>query len=102
MRAGAVSWLAWGFALLAGALVTMQAGANAQLKQSLQAPFPALLASYALGLGAVCAYALATQVSWHPSTGRRGRPGGRGWVAWPGRSTALPPYCWRANSARRP
>ena len=53
-----MSWLAWGFALLAGALITVQAGANSQLKQSLEAPMPALLVYYLLGFGAVLAYAL--------------------------------------------
>jgi uncharacterized membrane protein YdcZ (DUF606 family) len=38
-----VSWLAWGFALLSGALITVQAGPNLQLKQSLEAPVLALL-----------------------------------------------------------
>jgi len=35
-----VSRLAWGFALLAGALITVQAGANSQLKQSFQPRCP--------------------------------------------------------------
>ena len=64
-----MSWLAWGFALLAGALITVQAGANSQLKQSLQAPLPALLVNYLFGLSAVLAYALATRVSW-PGVGK--------------------------------
>jgi hypothetical protein len=38
-----VSWLAWGVALLARALITVQSRANSQLKQSLEAPVPALL-----------------------------------------------------------
>jgi transporter family-2 protein len=64
-----VSWLAWGFALLAGALITVQAGANSQLKQSLEAPMPALLVNYVLGFSAVLAYALVARVSW-PAIGK--------------------------------
>ena len=45
-------WLASIFAFLAGALVTVQAGSNAQLKQGFGTPMPALLVNYVLGLGA--------------------------------------------------
>jgi len=75
-----VSWLAWGFALLAGALITVQAGANSQLKQSLDAPMPALLVNYVFGSGAVLAYALATRVSWSAL----GKAAGAPWWAWLG------------------
>jgi len=46
-------WLASIFAFLAGALVTVQAGSNAQLKQGLGTPMPALLVNYVLGFTAV-------------------------------------------------
>ena len=75
-----MSWLAWGFALLAGALITVQAGANSQLKQSLEAPMPALLVNYLLGFGAVLACALAGRVSW-PALGKMA---GAPWWAWLG------------------
>jgi len=58
----------------------MQAGANSQLKQSLEAPMPALLANYLLGFGAVLAYALAARVSW-PALGKLA---GAPWWAWLG------------------
>jgi transporter family-2 protein len=75
-----MSWSAWGFALLAGALTVVQAGANSRLKQGLEAPMPALPANYLLGLGAVLAYALAARVSW-PALGKAtGVP----WWAWLG------------------
>jgi bacterial/archaeal transporter family-2 protein len=74
-----VSWLAWGFALLAGALITVQAGANSQLKQSFEAPVPALIVNYLLGFGAVLAYAMA-RVSW-PALGK---VAGAPWWAWLG------------------
>lgn len=73
-------WVAWGFALLAGALITVQAGANSQLKQSFEAPMPALLVNYVLGFGAVLAYALAAGVSW-PALGRMAEAP---WWAWLG------------------
>jgi bacterial/archaeal transporter family-2 protein len=75
-----VSWLAWGFALLAGALITVQAGSNSQLKQSLDAPMPALLVNYVLGFSAVLAYALVARVSW-PALGKAA---GVPWWAWVG------------------
>jgi bacterial/archaeal transporter family-2 protein len=59
-----MSWFAWGFALLAGALITVQAGTNSQLKQSFEAPMAALLVNYVLGFSAVLAYTLAARVSW--------------------------------------
>ena len=75
-----MSWSAWGFALLAGALTTVQTGANSQLKQSLDAPMPALLVNYLLGFGAVLAYALASRVSWPALAKASGAP----WWAWLG------------------
>ena len=68
-------------AFAAGALVTAQAGANAQLKQAWQATYAALLVNYALGAAAVLTYALLTrQVLW-PGNGRLGAPP---WWAWVG------------------
>lgn len=52
------------FAFLAGALVTVQAGSNAQLKQGFGTPMPALLVNYVLGFTAVLGYALLTRVPW--------------------------------------
>jgi transporter family-2 protein len=75
-----MSWLAWGFALVAGALIPVQAGANSQLKQSFGAPMPALLVNYVLGFGAVLAYALVTRVTW-PAVGKMANAP---WWAWLG------------------
>jgi hypothetical protein len=47
------AWIAWPFALLAGALVTVQAGTNTALKRSFGEPMPALVVNYLLGLGPV-------------------------------------------------
>jgi transporter family-2 protein len=57
----------------------VQAGANSQLKQSFEAPMPALLVNYLLGLGAVPAYALAARVSW-PAIGKATDAPWWGWV----------------------
>ena len=55
-----VNWFLFPLAFAAGALVTAQAGANAQLKQAWQATYAALLVNYALGAAAVLTYALVT------------------------------------------
>jgi transporter family-2 protein len=58
-----VSWLAWSFALVSGALITCQVGSNTQLKKSLGQPLPALLVNYLLGISAVFFYAV-FRVGW--------------------------------------
>lgn len=73
-------WLAWGFALVAGALITVQAGANATLKKSFGEPMPALVVNYVLGLGAVLAYIFVMRVPWPASERIAGAP----WWAWIG------------------
>ena len=74
------AWLAWPFALFAGALITVQAGANAALKKSFGEAMPALLVNYLLGLAAVAGYILATRVSW-PAAARMAQAP---WWAWTG------------------
>jgi len=58
------AWIAFPFALLAGALVAVQAGSNSQLKQSLGTPMPALLVNYVFGFTVVLGYALVARVPW--------------------------------------
>lgn len=72
--------IAWAFAMVAGALVTVQAGANAELKRSLGEPVPALIVNYLLGIGAVGAYLLATRVTWPSGEKIAAAP----WWAWTG------------------
>lgn len=48
-----MAWLAFLFALVAGALITVQTGSNSQLKKGLGQPLPALLVNYVLGISAV-------------------------------------------------
>src|SRR4051812_25342496 len=57
-----VSWLAWLFALVSGALITCQVGSNTQLKKNLGQPLPALLVNYVLGISAVFFYAVFRRV----------------------------------------
>lgn len=45
-----VGWIAFLFALGAGAAITFQAGANTELKKSLQNPLAALVVNYVLGV----------------------------------------------------
>ncbi len=74
------AWIAFPFALMAGALVTVQAGSNAQLKQSFGVPLPALLVNYVLGFAVVLGYALITRVPWPAAD----KIGGAPWWAWIG------------------
>jgi len=74
------TWIAFPFALFAGALVTVQAGSNAQLKQSFGSAMPALLVNYVLGFTMVLGYALIARVPW-PTTDRIGAAP---WWAWIG------------------
>ena len=76
-------WLASISAFLAGALVTVQAGSNAQLKQGLGTPMPALLVNYVLGFTAVLGYALLTRVPW-PAVGQ---------------ATSIPWWAWLGGAA---
>src|ERR1700712_4245122 len=78
MRVG--TWLALPIALLAGALVTVQAGSNAQLRQSFGSAMPALLVNYVLGFTVVLGYALIARVPW-PATDKIGAAP---WWAWIG------------------
>lgn len=57
-----MGWIAFIFALLSGAAITAQAGANAQLKQSLHNPIGALVVNYVLGLSGTIVVALAARV----------------------------------------
>lgn len=76
-------WLASISAFLAGALVTVQAGSNAQLKQGFGTPMPALLVNYVLGFTAVLGYALLTRVPW-PAVGQ---------------ATSIPWWAWLGGAA---
>jgi transporter family-2 protein len=74
------AWIAWPFALVAGALITVQAGANAALKRSFGEPMPALVVNYLLGLALVAGWILVMRVSWPPMERMAQAP----WWAWLG------------------
>ena len=74
-----MSWLAYIFALFAGALLACQIGSNTELKKSLGQPLPALLANYILGIAAVAAYTFARRTS-VPSIGAAARTPWWGWL----------------------
>jgi uncharacterized membrane protein YdcZ (DUF606 family) len=57
-----LTWIAYVFALLAGGSITVQAGSNSQLKQSLESKIDALVVNYALGLAGILVCALFARV----------------------------------------
>ena len=75
-----MSWLAWLFALVSGALITCQVGSNTQLKKSLGQPLPALLVNYLLGISAIFFYAVFRRVPVPPIEKALGTP----WWGWLG------------------
>jgi transporter family-2 protein len=75
-----VTWISLLFALASGALITIQAGGNAQLKQSLNNPIGALIINYIVGLVAVILFALFLRVHLPDSTQIAAVP----WWAWLG------------------
>lgn len=75
-----MGWIAFIFALLAGAAITVQAGSNSQLKQSLGNPITALVVNYALGTAAVVLVALLLRVPVPVSDKISSTP----WWAWTG------------------
>src|SRR4051812_2562120 len=75
-----MGWLAFPFALLAGALIAVQAGSNAQLKQNFGEPMPALVMNYVIGLSVVLGYTVVARLPW-PAIGKMA---GVPWWAWIG------------------
>ena len=50
-------------ALFAGAIITLQTGANSRLKEAHGQPMPAVIINYIVGFIAIVVYTLATRVS---------------------------------------
>ncbi len=75
-----MGWIAFIFALVAGAAITVQAGSNSQLKQSLHDPIGALVVNYVLGLMCVVLVALIARVP----TPAAEKIGSTPWWAWMG------------------
>jgi transporter family-2 protein len=62
-------FLAFVLAFVAGALVTLQIGSNAKLKEALGGPLPAIIASSSLGVALLVVAMVVIQVPW-PSVGK--------------------------------
>ena len=77
-----MAWVSSVFALVAGALITVQVGSNTELKKSLSQPLPALLVNYILGFTAVLVYTLAKRVD-VPSLGKAVQTPWWGWLGGP-------------------
>ena len=57
-----MSWIAFLFALAAGAAITVQAGSNSELKKSLENPIGALVVNYVFGLVSAAVVAAVARV----------------------------------------
>lgn len=75
-----MGWIAFSFALVAGAAITVQAGSNSQLKQSLHDPIGALVVNYVLGLICVVLVAFIARVPMPAAE----KIGSTPWWAWMG------------------
>jgi transporter family-2 protein len=59
-----LSWLFFAVALIAGALITVQTGSNARLKEALGQALPAVIVSSSLGVVLLLAVTLAARIPW--------------------------------------
>jgi bacterial/archaeal transporter family-2 protein len=57
-----MGWLAFPFALVAGALITFQTGSNARLKEALGHPLPSVIVNYIVGIFCVGIYSAASRI----------------------------------------
>jgi bacterial/archaeal transporter family-2 protein len=73
-------WLFFAVALLAGALITMQTGSNARLKEAFGAALPAVMISSLLGIILLMAVTLAARIPWPSLPSVAGAP----WWGWVG------------------
>jgi transporter family-2 protein len=93
-----MKWLSFPVALFAGAIITLQTGANSRLKQALDQPMPAVMINYIVGFVAIMGYTLATRVSMPSIEKAIEAP----WWAWIGGSLAhpmgSPQSSWRSLS----
>ena len=58
-----MTWLAYLFAIVSGALITFQAGSNSRLKEAINEPFVASIVNYIVGISAMMAFALARKTA---------------------------------------
>jgi bacterial/archaeal transporter family-2 protein len=75
-----VSWLFVAGALLVGALITVQTGSNARLKEAFGEALPAVILSSSLGIILLVAVTLGARTPWPSPSSLAGAP----WWAWLG------------------
>jgi transporter family-2 protein len=75
-----LSWLLFAAALLAGALITVQIGSNARLKEAFGEALPAVIVSSSLGIILLVALTVGARVSWPSLSSLAGVP----WWGWLG------------------
>jgi len=75
-----MKWLSVPLAMFAGALITLQTGANSRLKEALGHPMPAVIVNYILGIVSIVCYTVAIRAP-VPSLERAA---GAPWWAWIG------------------
>jgi transporter family-2 protein len=75
-----LSWLFFAIALVVGAVITVQTGSNARLKDALGQALPAVIVSSSLGIILLVAVALGGRTPWPSLSSLAGAP----WWAWLG------------------
>jgi transporter family-2 protein len=75
-----LAWLFFGVAFLVGALITVQTGSNARLKEAFGEALPAVIVSSSLGIILLVAVALGARTSWPSLSSLGGAP----WWGWLG------------------
>jgi transporter family-2 protein len=75
-----LSWIFFAIALLVGALITVQTGSNARLKEVFGQALPAVIVSSSLGIILLLAATLVARTPWPSLASLAGAP----WWAWPG------------------
>jgi bacterial/archaeal transporter family-2 protein len=75
-----LSWLLVALALLVGALITVQTGSNARLKEALGETLPAVIVSSSLGVILLVAVTLGARTPWPSPASIAGTP----WWGWVG------------------
>jgi bacterial/archaeal transporter family-2 protein len=75
-----LSWLFFAVALLVGALITVQTGSNARLKEAFGEALPAVIVSSSLGVILLTAVMLGARTSWPSPSSLAGAP----WWSWLG------------------
>ena len=75
-----LAWLSFAIALLAGALITVQTGSNARLKEAFGAALPAVIVSSSLGIVLLIGVTLVGRIPWPAASAVAAAP----WWGWLG------------------